>query len=138
MPRYDKLFEPLQVGKLTLKNRIVRSPHGTGFSGDDLVAYHEARARGGVALSTIEATSVHPSAPLGIPIYQDSSMPMLEKLATRMHQHDMKLLIQITWVPGERKLNIKVVELFLTFGGPASFCDQVIHPQQFATAPDSC
>ena len=39
MGRYDSLFEPLQVGPITLPNRIVRSPHGTGLSGEALIAY---------------------------------------------------------------------------------------------------
>ena len=50
MGRYDALFEPLRVGPITLPNRIVRSPHGTGLSGEGLIAYHEARARGGVGM----------------------------------------------------------------------------------------
>ena len=66
MALYDNLFEPIQVGSITIKNRIVRSPHGTGLSGEPLIAYHEARARGGVGMSTIEATGVDPTAPIGI------------------------------------------------------------------------
>ena len=34
MALYDNLFEPIQVGSVTIKNRIVRSPHGTGLSGE--------------------------------------------------------------------------------------------------------
>ena len=59
MSRYEHLFTPLEVGPLTLKNRIVRSAHGTHLAGESLIAYHEARAKGGVALSTLEATGVH-------------------------------------------------------------------------------
>ena len=44
MALYDNLFEPLKIGPTELKNRIVRSPHGTGLAGEDLIAYHEARA----------------------------------------------------------------------------------------------
>jgi hypothetical protein len=36
MALYDNLFQPLEVGKLTIKNRIVRSPHGTGLAGEYL------------------------------------------------------------------------------------------------------
>ena len=58
MGLYDALFEPSDVGPITIPNRIVRSPHGTGLAGEGLIAYHEARARGGVGMSTIEATGV--------------------------------------------------------------------------------
>lgn len=95
MALYDNLFQPLQVGSITLKNRIVRSPHGTGLAGEDLIAYHEARAKGGVAMSTIQATSVHTSAPMGIPIYNDSCMPLLEGIGERMRPYDMKMFIQL-------------------------------------------
>ena len=50
MALYDNLFEPIQVGGVTIPNRIVRSPHGTGLLGEALIAYHEARAKGGVEL----------------------------------------------------------------------------------------
>ena len=56
MARYDNLFEPIDVGPVTIPNRIVRSAHGTMLSGERLIAYHEARAAGGVGMSTLEAT----------------------------------------------------------------------------------
>ncbi len=95
MALYDNLFEPLQVGDVTIKNRIVRSPHGTGLAGEDLIAYHEARARGGVGMSTIQATGVHRSAPQGIPLHSDNSRPFLTEIADRIRPHGMKLFIQI-------------------------------------------
>ena len=55
-PRYPHLFSPIEVGPVTIPNRIIRSAHGTLLSGEKLIAYHEARARGGVGMSTLEAT----------------------------------------------------------------------------------
>ena len=95
MGRYDVLFEPLRVGPITLPNRIVRSPHGTGLSGEGLIAYHEARARGGVGMSTLEATSVHPSAPGRLALWNDSCLPFLDEIASRIRPTGMKLLIQL-------------------------------------------
>ena len=95
MALYDNLFEPIRVGSVEIKNRIVRSPHGTGLGGESLIAYHEARARGGVGMSTIEATGVHSSAPIGLPLFSDDCMPFLEEISTRVHRHDMKLFIQL-------------------------------------------
>ncbi len=92
---YDQLFEPVQVGPVTIPNRIVRSPHGTGLTGEALIAYHEARGRGGVGMSTIEATSVHPLAPGQLPIWDDSCLPFLSELAQRVHATGMKLFLQL-------------------------------------------
>ena len=79
MALYDNLFEPLQVGGCTIPNRIVRSPHGTGLLGEELLADHEARAKGGVGMSTIQATGVHPNAPTGIPIWREDSVGLLKE-----------------------------------------------------------
>ncbi|MEV6059941.1 FAD-dependent oxidoreductase [Nocardia asteroides] len=62
---FPLLFSPLEVGPLTLKNRIVNAPHQTGFARDkgyspQLVDYHRERARGGAALIMSQATSVVP------------------------------------------------------------------------------
>src|SRR4030095_15295075 len=59
-----KLFEPIQIGGMELKNRIVMSPMTTGYAGFDqlptprLIDYLAARARGGVGLITLEACVV--------------------------------------------------------------------------------
>jgi len=43
----QKLLEPITIGRVRIKNRIFRPPHGThmgdGAVTDDLIAYHEAR-----------------------------------------------------------------------------------------------
>ena len=61
------VLKPITIGSVTIKNRVFRSAHGTGY-GPDMnarrIAYHAARARGGVGLTIIDALSVHPSSPL--------------------------------------------------------------------------
>ena len=64
----SKVFEPIHIGDLEVPNRIVAAAHGTGFSsprdligGEDFIAHHVALARGGVGLTVLEATAVHPS-----------------------------------------------------------------------------
>ncbi len=95
MNRYEHLFSPLEVGPLTLKNRIVRSAHGTMLAGEKLIAYHEARAAGGVALSTLEATGVHRGAPSLTPLYSDACIPFYRELMSRMRPYDMAMFQQI-------------------------------------------
>ncbi|MCW5656760.1 MAG: hypothetical protein KIT60_03580 [Burkholderiaceae bacterium] len=61
--------KPLQIAGVTLKNRVARSAHFTGLApagmSDDLIAYHAARARGGVGLTILEVMSVHPQVQWG-------------------------------------------------------------------------
>src|SRR5262245_9418389 len=92
---YENLFQPIQVGPITIKNRIVRSAHGTLLTGEPLIAYHEARAVGGVGMSTLEATGVHANAPSVLPLYSDDVIPIYREISARMRPHGMKMLAQI-------------------------------------------
>jgi 2,4-dienoyl-CoA reductase-like NADH-dependent reductase (Old Yellow Enzyme family) len=93
--RYPHLFEPLQLGPLTIPNRIVRSAHGTLLSGEKLIAYHEARARGGVGMSTLEATGVHANAPSVTPLYDDRCIPIYRELMDRIRPYGMRMFQQL-------------------------------------------
>lgn len=92
---YENLFQPVAVGPISIPNRIVRSAHGTLLGGEKLIAYHEARAAGGVGMSTLEATGVHADAPSLIPLYDDSCIPFYRSLMERMRPYGMKMLQQI-------------------------------------------
>lgn len=64
---YTHLFEPLQIRGKRLKNRIMSSGHDTSMPTDNLVnerliAYHKARAEGGVGLIVLQVAGVHDSA----------------------------------------------------------------------------
>ena len=115
MALYDNLFQPIRVGPVEIPNRIVRSAHGTALVDDDLIAYHEARARGGVGMSTLEATGVHRSAPSRLPLYSDDIIPFYERLSGRMRPHGMKLFQQLwhsgaaTNVPGQPAWSVSAV-----------------------------
>ncbi|HUY61656.1 MAG TPA: FAD-dependent oxidoreductase [Candidatus Dormibacteraeota bacterium] len=67
MTAYPNLFTPLTIGSCTIKNRIVSSGHDTvmvehGQITDQLIAYHAARADGGVGLIIVQVAGVHESA----------------------------------------------------------------------------
>ncbi|PNQ90230.1 oxidoreductase, partial [Pseudomonas gingeri NCPPB 3146 = LMG 5327] len=64
---FAHLFEPLQLRGKRLKNRIMSSGHDTSMPTDNLVneqliAYHRARAEGGVGLIVLQVAGVHDSA----------------------------------------------------------------------------
>ena len=60
------LFSPIDIGSVRVKNRIVSTGHHTYLAdkqpGDALIAYHEARARGGAGLIVSEIVAVHETA----------------------------------------------------------------------------
>jgi len=82
---FRSLFTPIQVGRLTLKNRIYSSGHAEamaegGRPTERLAQYHEAKARGGCALTIFGgSSSVHPSSPAAawkqIANHDDSVIP---------------------------------------------------------------
>jgi N,N-dimethylglycine/sarcosine dehydrogenase len=105
-PELRALFSPVQVGRLTLKNRIYSSGHAeamaeSGRPGDRLTRYHEAKARGGCALTIFGgSSSVHPSSPAAawkqIANHDDSIIPAYRALADAVHAHGCLVFTQLT------------------------------------------
>ncbi len=103
MNLFPNLFSPLDVGGLTLKNRVVFGPHGTtlghdGKVSDALIAYHQARARGGAGLIILESTTVHDTYAYPeqfIYLGTDDCIPGLQKLAASCHEYDCKVFGQL-------------------------------------------
>ena len=92
---YDNLFQPLRVAGCEIPNRIVRTAHSTGTMGDDLIAYHEERARGGLGLTILEIAGVRPDSATAIPVYSDKVLPFYESMATRMHTYGTMVFQQL-------------------------------------------
>lgn len=93
------VFSQLQLGNVTLRNRIVRAAHGTGLSRgavtDELREFHLARARGGVALSFTEAGEVHWSSPGFLELSSDAIVDGLHSIAEGAHAEGMALFQQL-------------------------------------------
>ncbi|MBM4203964.1 MAG: FAD-dependent oxidoreductase [Gammaproteobacteria bacterium] len=94
-PTYPHVFSPLKVGGVTIPNRICRSAHGTLLSGEAAIAYHEARAAGGVGMITLEATGVHRLVATQIPLWSDDVTPYYREMSRRIHNHGTVLFQQI-------------------------------------------
>lgn len=88
----NKLFQPVQVGSLTLKNSIVFAPTSVGREGLD---FYEKIAKGGASLIILPDISVIPSmlgAPsLGSLQYAD----YFRKVVEICHQYDCKVSVQL-------------------------------------------
>lgn len=100
---YTHVDKPIRIGAIELKNRIVRPAHGTvigkGTMNDALIAYHEARARGGAALSILEVGSVHPTSAFCLNIFDPAIEGGMRKLVDAVAPHGMKLFQQL-WHAG--------------------------------------
>ena len=100
---FPHLFSPLQVGSVTLKNRILSSGHDTvmaenGQVTDRLVAYHEARAAGGAGLIILQVSGVHESAKYTYHVLMadsDDGIPGYRKVADAVHAHGCKIFGQL-------------------------------------------
>ena len=101
--KFPHLFEPIKIGKTTVKNRIFMPPISTnmadkGYVTDALVEHYSARAKGGVGLIVTEVTTVEPVytyLPGDMSIYDDSYIPGWKKLVDAVHQYDTKILSQL-------------------------------------------
>ena len=99
---YDKLFEPIKIRGMEMRNRVIFPATGTKFSGsasyvtEQLINYHVARAKGGSGLNIVEVASVHkPSAPRHfLSIAEDQYIPGLKSLADAIHAAGGKAGIQ--------------------------------------------
>ena len=102
---YDKLFEKGRIGNVELKNRLVMTPMGTnlaeldGTVGPAMLAYFEARAKGGCGLIMPEICKVNEKTGVGmfrqIAATSDRHIPGLAKLANTVHKYGSKIFIQL-------------------------------------------
>jgi 2,4-dienoyl-CoA reductase-like NADH-dependent reductase (Old Yellow Enzyme family)/thioredoxin reductase len=97
------LFTPLALGTTELQNRVVSTAHQTTLVEDhlptpDFVAYHEARARGGVGLIVLEATAVHPTGlltPHTLGGYLPEMVAGYRRVASAVQPHGTRLFVQL-------------------------------------------
>lgn len=99
------LLSPGRIGTLELRNRIIQSAMGTGLAeadgtcGPAIIAFNEARARGGVGLVNIGAVGV--AYPAGmvmkdqVAISDDRFIPGLRDLAQAIQGHGARIALQL-------------------------------------------
>ena len=95
------LFSPIQVGKITLRNRIVFLPHSNMFPleqlpGEREVYYFGERAKGGVGLIIFAAQLVHPAG--GISMINATNPKVVEgykRITDKVHEHGAYMSAQL-------------------------------------------
>jgi 2,4-dienoyl-CoA reductase-like NADH-dependent reductase (Old Yellow Enzyme family)/thioredoxin reductase len=103
MTAFAHLFQPLRIRGCTLKNRIMSSGHDTTLPVDGtvnaaLVAYQEARARGGVGLIVLQVSGVHETARYTNHVLMatdDSCIAGYREVAQAVHRHGTVLFGQL-------------------------------------------
>lgn len=97
------VFEPIQIAGCTVPNRVVRTAHATrigeGFMNDNLIAYHERRARGGCGLTILEILGVHETSLAPLNMLDPSLDEGYAKLMEAVTPHGMAVFQQV-WHAG--------------------------------------
>jgi len=91
-PKYDILFEPIQLGPKTLKNRFYQVPHciGAGSEKPGMQAYHRGiKAEGGWGACCTEYCSIHPESDdtsrVSARIWDEGDVRNLKAMTDRLH-----------------------------------------------------
>ncbi len=105
------LSTPGEIGGLTLKNRVVMAPmisnlcNQDGSTGENHIAYLEARAKGGAALVITEYTCIDRVNSRGsrnqMGMYSDDLVPRLRRLTERVHRHGAHIFTQLVHAGGK-------------------------------------
>jgi len=115
-----KLFDPLKIGKYTLKNRIVLGPHRTNFAvhhvpGKRHIQYYKRRAMGGAGMIVVEGASVHPSDfpyEKAIFAFDDNAKVSYKRIAEAVHPFNCLVLAQLTHCGGQADSSLSQTEVW--------------------------
>ena len=116
-PRYDVLFEPVQIGPLTAKNRFFQVPHCNGGGYRDpsaAAAMRGIKAEGGWGVVFTEQCEMHHSSEITpfieLRLWEDQDIPGLARMAGSIHEHGALAGIQLAY-PGINGPNLYTREV---------------------------
>ena len=101
----DPLLSPFQIGHVRFRNRIMSTSHACGLEeggmpGEAYQAYHEEKAKGGLALTMFGGSSNvaadSPSVFRQLNVGTDDIVPYLQRFSERIHAQGARLMCQIT------------------------------------------
>lgn len=115
--KYEKLFTPMKIGSVEIKNRVVMAPMCMGFgqyngcATKKMMDYYEERAKGGVGLIFTEITRVNDvtgASSFGqLGMSHDYQIPALKEMAGRIHRHNCKIMVELHH-PGRQNLGLMI------------------------------
>ncbi len=116
MEEYKRLFTPGRIGACRIRNRVVMPPMTPNYSelngepGERLMAFYEARAKGGVGLIISECCRVNAEhgtlARRQMDASRDEIIPGLMELAARVHVYGCKLFAQLQHSGGSARAEL--------------------------------
>lgn len=102
---YRTLFSPAHIGRVEIKNRVAMTAMGVelatagGGVNDDIIAFYEARAKGGAGLIITEECRVLDGAGAGEPFQIAArgvgDLQGLERLMDAVHKYGAKIFVQL-------------------------------------------
>jgi len=111
-PRYDVLFEPVQIGPVTAKNRFYQVPHCTGLGWVRprmVAAMRGIKAEGGWGVVCTEYCSIHPASDdLPHPyasLWDKGDIKAHSMMTELVHEHGSLAGAEL-WVGGSRSANL--------------------------------
>lgn len=115
--KFEKLFTPIRIGKMEVKNRIVMPPMTSNFANETgavnqrVIDYYAERAKGGAGLIIVEATCIDSPVgrlddPLQLCIDDDMFIAGFNDLCEAVHETDAKIALQLNHAGRETTLEI--------------------------------
>ena len=102
-PRYDILFEPVQIGPVTARNRFYQVPHCNGMGHqmpEAHAAMREIKAQGGWAVVSTEECEIHPSGDVSpyveARLWDDGDIPTLALMCEKVKAHGALSAVELT------------------------------------------
>src|SRR5919106_847927 len=93
-PKHDVLFEPIQIGPKTMKNRFYQIPHCNGFGSEKPMSqahFRAMKAEGGYAACCTEYCSIHPESDdthrVSARLWDDDDVKNLSLMCDMLHEH---------------------------------------------------
>ena len=96
-----KLLEPIQIGNIVLKNRVMFPPLTTGYEekdgsiGEQSLNFYKRLAEGGVGYIVIGDVVPIPTFSPTPKLFMDAQIDSFKRLADTLHEYDCKLGLQI-------------------------------------------
>ncbi|MEM0353024.1 MAG: FAD-dependent oxidoreductase [Archaeoglobaceae archaeon] len=106
-----KLFEPIEIEGMKIKNRIVLPAGETNYHSPEggvterLLDFYRERAKGGIGFAVVGIAKIEPYFFGGLAIYDDRFIPELAKIAEVFHEYDVRCAVQL-WHPGRYEISL--------------------------------
>jgi 2,4-dienoyl-CoA reductase-like NADH-dependent reductase (Old Yellow Enzyme family) len=100
----DALWQPLEIGTTTIRNRVMAGPTTLLYAEDNIlsdrhIAFYEERARGGAGLLVTEEQGAYRDGigafPTACTVWEPRAVPQLAKLSEAVHRHGAKQFVQL-------------------------------------------